>query len=240
MSDIFREVDEALRRERLDRIWRGYALFGAVGLAVLVLGFGGYGWWQSRADARQEAASSALDDALAKTSPEARLRALESIEGQEGRIYGIFAEFHRAAALSEMDEWREAGDIYTELAQARRVPQPLRDLARLKGGTLLAGRADVEEVISLLAPATDSSGYFRASAREVLALVALQAGEIELARENLQQIADDAQSPGATRVRARALLQDRFGAPAASDLPEAPPTAPESEAEETPEVESGT
>ena len=51
MSDIFREVDEEVRREQLKKLWDQYGNY-LVALAVLiVVGIGGwraYDWWETR------------------------------------------------------------------------------------------------------------------------------------------------------------------------------------------------
>ncbi len=57
MSDIFREVEEDVRRERLEKIWKAYGGFAVV-LAVLVLaGVAGFEVWQ-RHEAAQRAKTS--------------------------------------------------------------------------------------------------------------------------------------------------------------------------------------
>ena len=51
MADIFQEVDEEVRRERLQKLWQEYGpVFVAVAL-ILVLGVGGwrgYQWWETK------------------------------------------------------------------------------------------------------------------------------------------------------------------------------------------------
>src|SRR5690606_37998613 len=51
VADIFREIDEEVRRERLKQLWDRYSAI-IVGLAVLVIvgvgGWRGYEWWQAK------------------------------------------------------------------------------------------------------------------------------------------------------------------------------------------------
>ena len=42
MSDIFREVEEDVRRERFQKLWKAY---GSYAIAALVLLFAGIGGW---------------------------------------------------------------------------------------------------------------------------------------------------------------------------------------------------
>ena len=62
MADIFHEVDEEVRRERLQRLWDRYSIF-IIALSVLIVaGVGawrGYQWWADKqATAAGEAGSS--------------------------------------------------------------------------------------------------------------------------------------------------------------------------------------
>ena len=51
MSDIFNEVDEEVRREKLKRLWDRYQVF-IIGGAILIVGLvGGWRlnqWWESK------------------------------------------------------------------------------------------------------------------------------------------------------------------------------------------------
>ena len=59
MSDIFREVDEEVRRDQLKKLWERYGIF-FIALAVLfvaaVAGWRGYQWWQAKLAAESGAA----------------------------------------------------------------------------------------------------------------------------------------------------------------------------------------
>ena len=46
MSDIFREVEEDVRRERLEKLWKQYGDYVIAGVAVIVVGVAGYKLWQ--------------------------------------------------------------------------------------------------------------------------------------------------------------------------------------------------
>jgi hypothetical protein len=64
MSDIFREVDEDLRRDRLEKIWKRYgaAFVGAV--LLIVAGTAGFVAWRNHQQAEAETKTAQLADAL--------------------------------------------------------------------------------------------------------------------------------------------------------------------------------
>src|SRR3712207_2673943 len=81
MTDLFREVDEALREDRAKAIWTRYGRL-IVGLAaLLVLGTATYVYWQNYRVARDVELSGALAVALAQAeaNPAAAADALAAI-----------------------------------------------------------------------------------------------------------------------------------------------------------------
>ena len=73
MADIFHEVDEEVRRERLQKLWDRYSIY-IIALAVLIVaGIGawrGYEWWQ----AKQAAAAGAQFEAALTLSEAGQAR----------------------------------------------------------------------------------------------------------------------------------------------------------------------
>ena len=64
MADIFHEVDEEVRRERLQKLWDRYSIY-IIGLAVLIVAAIGawraYQWWEAK---KAAAAGAAFESAL--------------------------------------------------------------------------------------------------------------------------------------------------------------------------------
>ena len=66
MSDVFREVDEAVREDRVRRLWKRYGWLVITVAAVLVLGAATYVAWQNYEARRNSEYSAALAAALAR------------------------------------------------------------------------------------------------------------------------------------------------------------------------------
>ena len=150
MVDIFEEVDEALRKERLARVWREYGVVIIAGLSMLVI-FTAFFSYMNFYNLRQN--ESATHDLLAL------LESVESVDplGVESSLahseslltfaektrfgHAMIARFHAAGVLLQASntESREqakslrmqAMDIYQEIAQNNRYPRIFRDLAVL-------------------------------------------------------------------------------------------------------------
>ena len=54
MSEIFREVDEALREDRAKMLWQKYGNIGIAVVTVILLATAGYVFWQDYADKRDQ------------------------------------------------------------------------------------------------------------------------------------------------------------------------------------------
>ncbi len=207
MSDFIREVEEDLRRDRFEKLWRRYGTH-ALGLAVaIVVAVGaGVGWQQysenQRAErARQYDAALQLIAAGDAGAPNA-LRELAG--GADG--YAALARLHAAALKAGAGDVQGAVAAYEELAADRSVDEHLRQLAVILLALHSADSAPPEQLTQRLRPLTEASNPWRFSALEITALAALRAGDTAKAQAILGGLADDLNAPPALRQRAVEML----------------------------------
>ena len=96
--------------------------------------------------------------------------------------------------------------MFDAIAADEDLSTTYRDMARLLAVSRGMEMFSPEEIEQRLSPLNTASPAFRVTAREFLALAAMRAGNKAQASELLQSIVDDAQSPPASRYRARELL----------------------------------
>ncbi len=208
MSDILREVDEELRRERYQKLWERYGIYligAALVLVVAVAGWRGWEWYQAReaaaAGARFETALE-LDAAGKQSEAEEILAALAK---NAPRGYRALARFRIAAELSKRD--RSAGAAaYDALADDVSVELSFRDLARVRAALALVDTASASEIARRIDPLIAGNSAFKPSAREILALSRFRAGEREVARRLFVEIVADPETPPSLRSRAQLML----------------------------------
>lgn len=204
MADIFNEVDEELRRERAMRFWSRYQ-FWIIGLAVLiVIGAGGWRFWEYQQRTAAEAAGNRFQAAI-KLASEGKNKeaqaAFEEIAKSGPSGYAMLAKFRAANQVGKAD--REAAiKLYDEVAANASAAPLLRDAARLRAGILLVDSGKLDEVKKRLDPLATQASAYRATAREMLALTAINAGDYKAASVWLDMIISDAQAPQSTRQRA--------------------------------------
>ena len=96
--------------------------------------------------------------------------------------------------------------MFDEIAADRSVGAAEQDLARIRAAQLLLESTSYpEHESSASKPAAAPEATFRHTARELLALSAWRANDTSAARQWLDMIANDGQTPPSLRSRAEAL-----------------------------------
>ena len=229
MSDIFREVDEDIRRDQLKKLWdrtAPYVIGAAVLIVVATAGYRGWEYWQERqaqsSGDRFVAAVQLSDDGRTAES----IAALESLVADGTGGYPILARFRIAT------EKAKAGDIEGAVAEfdtiaAGNAPAEMRAMARLRAAILLVDTASLAELESRIGDLAATGTPWRHTAREVLGLAAWRSGDYEGARTHFDSLVADQEAPQDLRQRIQlmlALVDARIGEGAApADAGEAAP-----------------
>jgi hypothetical protein len=116
----------------------------------------------------------------------------------------MLARLRAAAELATRDP-QAGAKIYDEIAADRSVGPVERDLAKIRAAALLLESASYPSMLQRLEPATKPDSTFRHTARELLALSAWRANDTAAARQWLDMIANDGETPAGLRSRAEAL-----------------------------------
>ena len=203
MSDIFDEVDEAVRREQFIKLWERYGYL-VIAVAVLIVAgvaaWRGYDYWQTKkaADFGTQFTSAAILAEEGKHDEAEKAFARIAAQGTAG--YRVLARMREATEVAQRDP-KAAVAIYDELAASSATEQSLRDLAALRAALLLADTAPFPELSRRLEPLAAANAPFRHSAREILAFAAWKAGDSAAVQKWSQLIREDPETPPALRDR---------------------------------------
>jgi len=207
VSDIIREVDEELRRENFEKLWRKYGIYvvGGAVLFLLVLA-GGWLWWEHLKDQRAERARQ-YDAALqlvaaADPGAPAALQAVAS--GDDG--YAALAQLQEAALEAKAGDVNGAVAIYEKMTADSTIDDSLHDLALILLALHTADTAPPDQLTQRLQPLTAATNPWRYSALELTAVLARRAGDNAKAEQILTGLADDLNAPQALRQRATEML----------------------------------
>lgn len=203
MADIFREIDEEVRRDKAAAFWKKYGNL-IIGLAVAaVLAVAGWQVWLQREQQASQAVGARLEEAL-KASRDNRGAEAESIlvelAANAPSGYRQIARFRLAAETAKRDPAAGA-TAFDALANDGSLDQLYRDLARLRAGMVRVDLVPYSEIRTALEPLTTPQGVWRHSAREFLGIAALKANQFEDAGRWFDAIVTDPQSPQVLRQR---------------------------------------
>ncbi|AQS42062.1 MAG: Hypothetical protein BHV28_13790 [Candidatus Tokpelaia hoelldobleri] len=206
-DNFIREVNEEIRQEKLQKLWRNYGALIIGAAILLVFAASGWAWYNKHMENRDNAAGDAMLAALqlADRGDEAAFAKLTELEKSGIGGYPVLAKMRAAALLATKDDKAGAVAAYDAIAGDKTASQGIRDLAAIRAAYLLVDNgtlADVRERVEALA--TDVNPM-RNLAREALGLAAWKAGALDEATGYFTKNRDD-QQPLAANLRERAQM----------------------------------
>jgi hypothetical protein len=207
VSELFNEVDEEVRRERLKQLWDKYSLFIIAGAILIIAGVGGwrgYQYYEGKKAAETGAAFTAAADLAEQNKHAEAEAAFNKIAATASGGYRTLARLRAAAEIAQRDP-KEAVKVYDAIAADRSVPAQDRDLATLRAAQFLMDSVSYTDLSQRLEPIAGANAAYRHTAREMLALSAWRAGNVAAARQWIEQINTDAGTPASLRNRAEVL-----------------------------------
>lgn len=209
MADIFKEVEEDLRRDKAADWWKRYSLYIYAGAAVVVIATAGYQGWRAYdlklRGQQSDAYAAALAAAEGGDVAEARAE-LQALSDPAGDGYPLFAALTEAQLAAEAGDTATAERLWGELAANGSAPEALSDLGALFAAMRQMNDADPATLRGALRPLAEPEAPYRFTALELLAALALREGDTAAAREHLAKITDDPAAPAGSRSRAAELL----------------------------------
>jgi hypothetical protein len=207
VSDIFREIDEELRRDNLLKLWQRHGKSIVVVVVVIFAAGGGFAAWREHQQSERKAVSTRYFGALSAigAGKDADAQKMFSDLAQTGGGYALLARFEQAALMAKSGDKAGAIGIYDSIAKSSGVDPEFRDLATLLSAMHGLADADPKTVIAEVAPLTESGKPWRASALELTAAADLKAGDKPAALTIYKQLADDLSAPEGLRSRAAEL-----------------------------------
>lgn len=209
MSDIFREVDEEVRHERLKKLWKAYGGY-VVGLAAaVVLGVAvnvGWGEYRRSRTEHEGQAFTAAARLVAANKPAEAAKRFASLAEDADTGYRSLARLRQAEALFAAGSIDEAVRVLDALAADDGAEDDLRGLAALAAAYYQADRAPAEEVDRRLEPLVAASSPWRLPALELRGALAYKGGKTARAKKSFTAITEDGAATPAQRDRAAAFL----------------------------------
>jgi hypothetical protein len=207
VSELFDEVDEDVRRDQLKKLWEQYSIYIVAGAFLIIASVGGWRGYQYLEAKKAAEAGAAFEKAveLSEQNKHAEAEtAFNDLAAKAPSGYRVLARLRAAAEAASRDP-QAAAKLYDEISADRSVGAAERDLAKVRAAGLLLESTTYPNMLQRLEPATTPASTFRHTARELLALSAWRANDTTAARQWLDLIANDGETPPSVRSRAEAL-----------------------------------
>jgi hypothetical protein len=218
LVDLFDEIEEELREERMYAFLKKYAVHliaAALLVTGAVAGWKAWGWYEQRQDleaATRYFAASAHAQAVGAAGPNRPLAiaAFSQVAASSPEGYRVLARLREAALHADAGDLAGASPLWDQVAADSSADPLLRELASLTWCIYNADNGDPALLESRLKPLAEPGGAWRSLAAEQLALLELRQGHVEPARDALRKLVGDKTAPRGVQARASALL-DRVG-----------------------------
>jgi hypothetical protein len=206
--DVFREVDEEVRREQLKKLWERYQYLIVGAVLFVVVGVGGWRFYEWQQTQQAQRVGTQFEDAIAladsgKHDEAEKIFAKIAVDGTPP--YRVLARIRQAAALAQTDP-AKAIELYKQISADNSIEQVMRDLASLRAAALLIDTSSYIDARKLLEPLAQPGREFRHAARELLALNAWKSGDRQGAMKWYAAILTDAEAPASSRTRVEMLI----------------------------------
>jgi hypothetical protein len=207
VSELFDEVDEDVRRDQLKKLWDQYSIYIVAGALLIIAAVGGWRGYQYLEAKKAAEAGAAFDKAVEfsdKNKHAEAETAFADLAAKAPSGYRMLARLRTAAEIANRDP-QAAAKMYDDISADRSVPASEQELAKIRAAGLLLETATYPGMLQRLEAATTPTATFRHTARELLALSAWRANDTAAARQWLDMIANDGETPPSLRSRAEAL-----------------------------------
>ncbi len=204
MSEIFREIDEELRRDNLLKLWSRYGRYVVAVVVLALAAAGGIAAWRAHQLSVRQAQSARFASALAlaQSGKSADAATVFATIDKEGGGYTVLASFENAAMLAKAGDRKKAAAAYLQITEASGLSPTFRDLAVLLSVMQETPDDNPKAAIARLAPLTATGAPWRPTALELTAAAQLKLGDKKAALEIYRGLADDLSAPRSLRARA--------------------------------------
>jgi len=203
MADIFDEINEELKQDRMTALWQRYGKYVIAFVIAVVAGVSltqGYSYYTQKRDARSADMffNAILSDDVSVT--------LEAAKEELSDGYVLLAEFRLAAALAENDQAAEAEQHYLSIAARDDIQQIYRDIALLLSVMQAPESTQLSDLQTRLDPLISSVSPLKGLALEHAAALDVRRGNKAAAIKKLNDLVALTDIPASLRQRASQIL----------------------------------
>lgn len=223
-NDTFtREVDEELRRDQMAKLFEQYGTYFLAAAIAIVAAVAGFKYYQHSQATAAESAGARFVQAqklVSEGKTDDALKAFSALSTSAPGGYPVLSELQVAGIDARNGRTEQALATYEKVAKSGSADPLLSGFARLQAAAMRMPVADFTEMQNRLNDLAAADNPWHANARELLALAAMKAGKLDVARTTYEQLMGDRRTPPSVVERTRMALSRIVAAEqAAKDTP---------------------
>ncbi len=201
---FLREVDEAVRQDRMLGIWQRFGRWIMVAVVLGLALFGGWLWWDHHSKQESGEMAEKAQEMLrsASTGQMPAAQTIGSLKQASQPGYQAVALLAEAGMAAQKGDTAGAATLYGAIAANADLAQPYRDLASLRKVALQFDQMQPQAVIEALKPLAVEGNPWFPSAAEMSAIAYMKMGKKDVAGTLFAAVAKDKSAPSALRSRA--------------------------------------
>lgn len=228
MSDIFTEVEEGLRQEKLEGLWKKWRPFVYGGVAALIIGVAVNEFvLKPQAEQRRQERALALENGIRALEDADYAKAEEAftkIMNEDPKLAPLAAHFLAQTKFEGGGDAAAAAELLASVGGTE--GGPYERLALLKSAYFKADTMTLEELEATLGSLVGDESAIGALSRELVAAKAFEAGDAARARTIYNRLRFDAHAPRGLVQRADIALAAIPVPPETEETTEAAPAEP--------------
>mgnify|MGYP001297655060 CR=1 FL=1 len=209
MSDIFNEIDEDIRRERYQKLWKTYGKFLILAIVVFFVFCAIYITWSNYLDNLRQREGEIFSNSLEmieNDSWETASLKLSNLYNSSTSGYRSLAKLQHASILVKNNKLDEAIIIYMDLINDEKSNQIYRDLARYFIVIHSFDTAKDSELKENLSYLLNEGNPWYYSARELEGFRLLKLGNYIDSKAIFFSLSEDIEVPSGIRMRSAEML----------------------------------
>lgn len=207
MSDILRQVDEDLRKDRLLHIWRSYRIYIVGSILIILISLSGYQYYLSSAQLKNEAIAEQYINSINLMDKNSSIEQLLELDESDNLFINGLAKLKRAELHFATENKEQALEILESISIDESLNQIIRDLALYKYLMIQLDNLDKDLYFEIIDSQDLNVSKFKYLFKELKALKYLVEGDRINSIEIFQSIVLDENSPIDLKTRSEKFIK---------------------------------